>query len=874
MSKRRMLKPSERDVVCFYCSESMQFKALAKHTIRRHSGQHAREKGTVSLFEFQRHTQKKRRTDEKKSKESGPSSNEQPSIISFIASPVISAVNALGNLITSLRGIVTSLSKSADRLEKLYVEKQSANADKVKRYKSYGEFAKDHQCEGFYICVVRNHHFGRCRICIEHVDQLRKSKSCVFSDTWIHGKKIDNNRIRDWNRHIDSAMHKEARLLKSQPKIGGAFGAAALEAKSLTLNFLRLIYSAFRMSLPYRQIIRLMTTLKECGFDIGNRNHDEKAAAAACDCMYDTLFGKVRRFFSTPNPCTKRDRKFSTSADKGTELQQRQVINFHAYDTDGRLVVIHLTAHIINEIDISDEQAEETTAEALMQHHIEQLNRAGFTIERIEKCWVNSCTDAEPCYVSMGKKIKIKVDGFIPTIDAAHSMESLFDDVEKESTWMSRTLAVIDLAHSRYSGSPKKKRKLRRSASVFKDVYTSLKRIVETRYVKFAVVAGDTLLKMMRSIVFVLEDDWASTKDDGALGLLKTITAPDTIPELMALLDVLDHAVRFSVSSQAGNFTVFHFLARRRSFINKIQIMATEGFNVGVKSSSGVYLSQRLYEHREAIIAKEVCGIKIGDHRLFRASRSRSNAKKSGEAIFHGCLKKQQSFCDVILRNLDRLPEMEVCTAIETCFDPTDLLKVPYDSKKFDRLLRYLAKEFDMEEIIAPVIVGHGQYAKILSNHENQIKYAEYWDANHGKSNSRFKWDPLGVIESFMNPEFSLHEDLHDFCCMLEHVGLIRFTQADTERVVKTQRKVEPRFAGYNEHKETAEKRDRAKQEIFLKENAISLRELPLEDFNQNWLKSHLPSLKETRSGVKDAMGKSTRNFLKNDRTKVKFFSM
>ena len=95
----------------------------------------------------------------------------------------------------------------------------------------------------------------------------------------------------------------------------------------------------------------------------------------------------------------------------------------------------------------------------------------------------------------------------------------------------------------------------------------------------------------MRSIVFVLEDDWASTKDDGALGLLKTITSPDTIPELMALLDVLDHAVCFSVSSEAGNFTVFHFLARRRSFINKIQIMATEGFNVGVKSSSGVYLS-------------------------------------------------------------------------------------------------------------------------------------------------------------------------------------------------------------------------------------------------------------------------------------------
>ena len=91
------------------------------------------------------------------------------------------------------------------------------------------------------------------------------------------------------------------------------------------------------------------------------------------------------------------------------------------------------------------------------------------------------------------------------------------------------------------------------------------------------------------------------------------------------------------------------------------------------------------------------------------------------------------------------------------------------------------------------------------------------WHSFYFESNSRFKWDPLGVIESFMNPEFSLHEDLHDFCCMLEYVGLIRFTLADTERAVKTQRKVEPRFAGYNEHKETAGKRDRAKQEIFWK---------------------------------------------------------
>ena len=123
-------------------------------------------------------------------------------------------------------------------------------------------------------------------------------------------------------------------------------------------------------------------------------------------------------------------------------------------------------------------------------------------------------------------------------------------------------MSIIENVHSRYSGSPKKKRKLRRSASVFKHEYVSLKRIVETRYIKFSVVAGDALLKMLRSVSFVLEDDWESTNDDGAKGLLREISSFDTIPELMALLDVLDHPVAFSVASQAGNFTVFHFLAR------------------------------------------------------------------------------------------------------------------------------------------------------------------------------------------------------------------------------------------------------------------------------------------------------------------------
>ena len=56
---------------------------------------------------------------------------------------------------------------------------------------------------------------------------------------------------------------------------------------------------------------------------------------------------------------------------------------------------------------------------------------------------------------------------------------------------------------------------------------------------------------------------------------------------------------------------------------------------------------------------------------------------------------------------------------------------------------------------------------------------------------------------------------MENFCILLERVGLLRLTQADTERVVKTIRRVEPQFAGFNEVKESKGARDRAQQEIF-----------------------------------------------------------
>ena len=82
-----------------------------------------------------------------------------------------------------------------------------------------------------------------------------------------------------------------------------------------------------------------------------------------------------------------------------------------------------------------------------------------------------------------------------------------------------------------------------------------------------------------------------------------------------------------------------------------------------------------------------------------------------------------------------------------------------------------------------------------------------------------------------MNPQFDLYKGMEDFCILLERIGLLRLSQADTERVVKTIRKVEPRFASFNEVKESKGARDRAQQEIFLYENKVALEKLPVMNF-------------------------------------------
>ena len=120
-----------------------------------------------------------------------------------------------------------------------------------------------------------------------------------------------------------------------------------------------------------------------------------------------------------------------------------------------------------------------------------------------------------------------------------------------------------------------------------------------------------------------------------------------------------------------------------------------------------------------------------------------------------------------------------------------------------------------------------------------------------------------------MNPTFHLFDNITDFTWVLSKIGLLRFTQSDTERANKTVAKIQQRFTRFNETHEEQGKCDRTKEEVFLYENRIAMDELPLEDINRLWLKTHRSVLKK-----KSERDVSIDRFLEKDSSKHKFWTI
>ena len=172
---------------------------------------------------------------------------------------------------------------------------------------------------------------------------------------------------------------------------------------------------------------------------------------------------------------------------------------------------------------------------------------------------------------------------------------------------------------------------------------------------------------------------------------------------------------------------------------------------------------------------------------------NRRSIEQDGDAVFDSCIEWQQKLASSILSNLNRLPETDLFLSMEIIIHPRLILKVEKPSVYYREHLERICDAFDCTSLIASVAVGHDKYLSIIRDVDSQQHFDKYWKRNN-------KWDPMGVIESFMNPSFQLATDIEDYVWVVTKIGLIRFTQSDTERVVK---KTETRFAGYDEVKES-----------------------------------------------------------------------
>ena len=166
-----------------------------------------------------------------------------------------------------------------------------------------------------------------------------------------------------------------------------------------------------------------------------------------------------------------------------------------------------------------------------------------------------------------------------------------------------------------------------------------------------------------------------------------------TIPHLIAVLDVLDHAVSFSCSSQHSKFGVFDYLDRRRAFIRKITIMSNSAFTVDVKKpNSDGFLSPRLRDHKTSIISLNVKGVALGHHASFR--RLRNQKDFSGDELWDSCLTQQRKLCAEILKHLHRLPETDLFLQIENCIRPSKLLGIAYNTELYAEDLKKICTRF------------------------------------------------------------------------------------------------------------------------------------------------------------------------------------
>ena len=177
-----------------------------------------------------------------------------------------------------------------------------------------------------------------------------------------------------------------------------------------------------------------------------------------------------------------------------------------------------------------------------------------------------------------------------------------------------------------------------------------------------------------------------------------------------------------------------------------MKIIKEESFDVSL-NIPGITkpLSERLQKYE-----KDIKNLEIDDVNLIRSSArlTRTTVKNlNGPELFQNRLARQRLLCPSILNHIDRLPTNNLYKNINDTLHPKLLLKSDYQRENFEEKLKSILESLGISHLLAAILIGHERFYYTLKDTDNQEKFQNYWKVSN-------RWNPLGVIESFMNPNF------------------------------------------------------------------------------------------------------------------------
>ena len=116
-----------------------------------------REKGIMSIFEFSQ-KKKKQKVEKKPEPDTSPSKSNVTS--TSLLSRLSSAVSSLFELLNPFRNAVSSLEKSADKIEKLLQDKDEARVRQLRTYSNHETFGLEHKNEGLIVRASNGQFYG------------------------------------------------------------------------------------------------------------------------------------------------------------------------------------------------------------------------------------------------------------------------------------------------------------------------------------------------------------------------------------------------------------------------------------------------------------------------------------------------------------------------------------------------------------------------------------------------------------------------------------------------------------------------------------------------------------------------------------------